>query len=75
MSGLSRETLDLISPWAEILTAAFGTLAATGAVIYLLANKPLKKKIEAFDNQVPKRRVADAQKALLGVAPKDRCGN
>jgi hypothetical protein len=64
MSGLSRETLELIASWAEMLTAAFGILAATAAVVYLLANKPLKK-FEAHDNEVLRGTVADAQTALL----------
>jgi hypothetical protein len=64
MSGLSRETLELISSWAEILTAAFGILAATAAVVYLLANRPLKK-LETHDNEVLKGTVSEAQRALL----------
>ena len=64
MSGSSRETLELIASWAEILTAAFGILAATAAVVYLLANKPLKK-LESHDNDVLRGRVAEAQRALL----------
>jgi hypothetical protein len=60
MSELPRETLELIASWAEILTAAFGILAATAAVVYLLANKPLRK-LEAHDNEVLKGAVAEQQ--------------
>jgi hypothetical protein len=60
MSALSRETLELIASWAEILTAAFGIMAATTAVVYLLANRPLKK-LEARDSEVLKEAVAEQQ--------------
>jgi hypothetical protein len=36
MSELPRETLELIASWAEILTAAFGILAAATAEKELL---------------------------------------
>jgi hypothetical protein len=64
MSGLSRETLELIASWAEMLTAAFGILAATAAVVYLLANKPINK-LEAHDREVLHGTVVEAQGALL----------
>jgi hypothetical protein len=60
MSGLPRETLEVIASWAEILTAAFGILAAIAAVVYLLANKPLKE-FEAHDNEVLRGTVAEQQ--------------
>jgi hypothetical protein len=60
MSELPRETLELIASWAEILTAAFGLLAATAAVVLYLANKPLRQ-LEAHDNQVLKGAVAEQQ--------------
>jgi hypothetical protein len=66
MSTLSRETLELISSWAEILTALFGILAATGAVVYLLANRPLRK-YDQRDNEVLRTNVSDAQKAQQSV--------
>jgi hypothetical protein len=60
MSELPRETLELIASWAEILTAAFGLLAATAAVVLYLANKPLRQ-LEAHDNEVLKGAVAEQQ--------------
>ncbi len=66
MSALSRETLELISSWAEVLTALFGILAATCAVVYLLANKPIRK-LEQHDNEVLQANVADARKAQQSV--------
>jgi hypothetical protein len=64
MSALSRETLELISSWAEVLTALFGILAATAAVVFLLASKPLRK-IEEHDNEVLQGKVAEAQGNLV----------
>lgn len=49
MSALSRQTLELISSWSEVLGAVFGILAATSVVVYVLANKPLRA-IEAREN-------------------------
>jgi hypothetical protein len=61
MSALSRELLESISSWSEFLGAVFGILAATSVVVYVLANKPLRK-IEAHDNFVLQERAARAQK-------------
>src|SRR5438445_5938391 len=60
MSAFSREILETISSWAEVFTALFGVLAATSAVVYLLANKPLRK-IEAHENSVLQEKTATAQ--------------
>jgi hypothetical protein len=60
MSALSRETLELISSWSEVLGAVFGILAATSVVVYVLVNRPLRK-IEAHESQVERQHTADAQ--------------
>jgi len=66
MSALSRETLEFISSWAEVLTAVFGILAATGAVVYLLANRPLKR-LEKHDNDLMQANVSEARIAQQRV--------
>jgi hypothetical protein len=60
MSAFPREVLERISSWSEVLTALFGVLAAISAVLYLLANRPIRK-IEAHDNLVLQGEVAKAQ--------------
>jgi len=66
MSSLSRELLQRISEISEVLGAAFGILAATSVVVYLLANKPLRK-LEAHDSDVLKGTVAEAQGKMAGL--------
>jgi hypothetical protein len=61
MSALSRETLELISSWAEWLGAVFGILAATSVVVYVLVNRPLRR-IEALESEHEKQKTALAQK-------------
>jgi len=61
MSAFSKDALETISSWSEILTAAFGILAAASAVVYLLANRPLRK-IEAHESQLERQATARAQK-------------
>src|SRR5438552_15407042 len=61
MPPFSKDALETISSWAEILTAAFGILAAASAVVYLLSNKPLRK-IEAHESQLERQAAARAKK-------------
>jgi|ERR1700733_1753168 hypothetical protein len=61
MSALSRELLERISEWSEALGAIFGILAATSVVVYLLANKPLRK-MEARESEIAARKMAGLEK-------------
>jgi hypothetical protein len=60
MSSLSKETLELIADWAEILTVVLALASAFCGIVLVIANKPLRK-IEAHENLVLQREVAKAQ--------------
>lgn len=60
MSAFSREFLETVSSWSEILAAAFALLAAASGVAYLLSTRPLRA-IEAHDNSVLQEKTASAQ--------------
>jgi hypothetical protein len=66
MSSLSRELLEHISEWSEALAAVFGILAAISVVVYLLANKPIRK-LEARDMELLHERVAIADGKVAGL--------
>jgi hypothetical protein len=57
MSSLSKETLELIAGWAEILTVTLALASAACGVVLVYANKPLKV--------IADRESADAKAALL----------
>jgi len=60
MSAFSREALETISSWSEVLAAVFATLAALSGIAYLLSTRPLRK-IEVRENAILQRETADAQ--------------
>jgi len=62
MSAFSRETLEAIASWSEILAGVFGLFAAASVIAYLLASRPLRK-IEALESLQEKQKTALAQKA------------
>jgi len=70
MPPLSSKTFEAISTWSEALTALFGILAATSAVVFLLVSKPLKAEADraqealnlALEQQ--KEKTANAEIAL-----------
>lgn len=61
MSAFSREFLETVSSWSEILAALFATLAALAGVAYLLSTRPLRA-IEARENALLQQKTAIAQK-------------
>jgi hypothetical protein len=63
MSSLSKETLELIASWAEILTVVLALASAFCGIVLVIASKPLKK-IEARENEVLQGKVTDAQIGL-----------
>jgi hypothetical protein len=62
MSAFSREVLESISKWSEILGAAFALLAGAAAVMFIIVNKPLRR-IEELESLQEKQKTALAQKA------------
>ena len=70
MSPLSPKTLETISAWSEALTALFGILAATSAVVFLLVSKPLKAEADRAQESLKlaleqqKEKTANAEIAL-----------
>lgn len=61
MSAFSREALESISKWSEILGAAFALLAGASAVMFIIVNRPLRR-IEALESLQEKQKTALAQK-------------
>jgi len=60
MSSLSKETLELIADWAEVLTVVLALASAFCGIVLVIANKPLRK-IEARENLTLQGDVAKAQ--------------
>lgn len=62
MSSLSKETLEFIADWAEVLTVVLAFASAICGVILVIANRPLKR-IELLESEHEKQKTADAQRA------------
>jgi hypothetical protein len=60
MSSLSKETLELIADWAEILTVALALGSAVCGIVLLMANRPLKRMAEQ-ESLEEHRKTAEAQ--------------
>jgi hypothetical protein len=60
MSPVSRELLESVSSWAEVLTFVLTFLAAMSGIVYVLTIKPLRK-IEVREVQEERQKTAKAQ--------------
>src|SRR5215813_5530000 len=60
MSSLSKETLELIADWAEIMTVVLALASAFCGIVLVMSNKPLKRLAEQ-EAQEERRKTAEAQ--------------